>query len=163
VAACVVLACAVFACSSDGDSLLGGGAGGGGGGGPGGPGPLGDVDASSPIQIAQRAQDLFRKLEPDLTKLCGGSCHVGGTIGNAPRWLAPPDAYVSIKAYPGIITPDPDASELLTKGPHAGPALTGDLATRVRDWLSVEATLLTKAVLPTTDPFDVVMGRIRST
>ena len=148
---CLALA---WACGSDdGGSLLGGG-----GGSSGGSSGSSGGDGATTIPLAQQAEDLFRQLEPDLTKACGGPCHTDGTTGSAPRWLAPPDAYVSIKAYPGIVVPDPDSSKLLTKGPHAGPALTGDLATRTRAWLSLEATLLKNAVLPTTDPFAIVSG-----
>lgn len=119
-------------------------------------------DAGTPAQRAQLAQDLFHALEPDLTKACGGPCHTDGTSGGMPpKWLAGPDAYASIRAYPGIVVAAPDSSKLLIRGPHAGPALSGNLqplADRVRAWLSAEAAILQKAVLPTTDPFQVAEG-----
>jgi hypothetical protein len=154
-----VLGAAAFACAPDGDSLLGDGTGPGSSSSSSGAiGDGGDLAEASVQQLSDKALAMFRAIEPDLDKTCGGPCHQDGVTGAAPRWLAPPDAYVSIRAYPGIITPDPDTSKLLTRGPHAGPAMPQDLGARTRDWLSVEALLIKKQVLPTTDPFTIATG-----
>jgi hypothetical protein len=137
-----------------------GGTGGGGAGGSG--GKLSGVDAGAPT-AAQKAEAQYRALEPDLVKACGGSCHgTGVSGGNPPTWLAAPDTYVSIKAFPGAIVADPNTSRLLLKGPHAGPALTTGtykaLGDRVLTWLTAESLALSLQHLPETDPFTVTMG-----
>jgi len=64
----------------------------------------------------------FQKLEPNLLKDCGRTCHDTGAFVGAPPFLKGPDIYKSIKEHPGIVVRDVFASALLTKGPHAGPA-----------------------------------------
>jgi hypothetical protein len=103
----------------------------------------------------------FRIAEPELQKSCGKTCHDTGTyIPPAPTFLAPPDIYKAIKAQPGIVVRDVYASALLTKGPHAGPALSQDpeLEKKVVDWLEAEAVLIQSQKLPTTPAFTVVSG-----
>ena len=80
---------------------------------------------------------LFTALEPDLAKSCGGTCHEDGS-GGAPMWLKGPDAYATVKAYPGIVSATAAASILLTKGGHEGPAMGADLTPRVKAWLDAE-------------------------
>jgi hypothetical protein len=106
------------------------------------------------------AEKLFRALEEDFDKTCGRQCHAEGGSG-APTWLKGPDRYFTIRQYPGIITSDPYQSKLLTKGPHAGPALTGanqGLGDRITEWLNAEALVIKKKALPGTDVFTVVTG-----
>jgi hypothetical protein len=113
-----------------------------------------------------RAEAMFRALEPALVAGCGGTggiCHVTGAYQNnqTPNWLAGPDAYASIKAYPGIVVRDPYGSKLIIKGPHAGPAFTGnnkDLGDKVLTWLTEEAAAIHATPLPATDPFTVASG-----
>ncbi len=143
------------------DDNTGGGLGPGQGGGGSGFG-VGGADAGSPSASAQ-AETLYRALEPDLVKTCGGPCHGAATSGgNPPLWLAPPDTYVSVKAFQGAIVPDPNGSKLMTKGPHAGPSLaTGTykpLGDRVLTWLTAESLVLSLKQLPETDPFTVTTG-----
>lgn len=144
------------------DSGGDGGLGGAGGRGVGGSGGNLSVDSGPPSASAQ-AESLYRALEPDLVKTCGGPCHGTATAGgNPPTWLAPPDTYVSVKAFPGAIVADPNSSRLILKGPHAGPALTTGtykpLGDRVLTWLAAEALVLAQKQLPATDPFTVSMG-----
>jgi hypothetical protein len=103
---------------------------------------------------------LFRALEEDFDKVCGGACHAEGGSG-APTWLKGPDRYYSIKQFPGIIVADPYQSKLLTRGVHAGPDLKGPnqgLGDRITQWLTAEALALKKKALPGTDPFVVSPG-----
>jgi hypothetical protein len=105
------------------------------------------------------AEKLFRALETNLVASCGGangSCHVAGT--STPTWLAAPDAYASIKKYPGIIVKDPATSKLLTKGAHLGPALPAALADSVKKWLTVEAEAVKATPAPTTEAFAIAAG-----
>ncbi len=177
----VVLASVLAACGDAGGSSLLGGAGGGAssagpssdaeGGGPGSSGAAntppfdGGIFAEAGPE-ASKAETLFRALQNDLVAGCGGTngvCHVLGAYQNSqtPKWLAGPDAYVSIHSYPGIIVPDPYSSKLIVKGPHAGPGFTGtykDLGDRVMTWLNQEALVIKVQPLPSTDVFDVVNG-----
>jgi hypothetical protein len=139
----------------------GGGTGGGSGGGSGGGVPL--TDAGVPMA---KGEQLFRALESSLVTTCGGpggGCHVTGAYqsGQTPVWLGTPDAYLSAKKYPGIITADPYSSKLLIKGPHEGPAFTGPnkaLGDSVLAWLTEEALEITTVSLPSSDPVAVAAG-----
>jgi hypothetical protein len=149
-----------FACDDNSGDTLALGAYNGGNGNP--IGSLGGKDATA-LTPAQVAEALYRALESDLVKTCGGPCHGTGTApGNPPVWLAPPDTYVSVKAFPGAITPDPNESRILNHGSHAGPSLLSGtykpLGDRVFAWLQQEAIVLTLKQLPSTDPFTVTTG-----
>lgn len=105
---------------------------------------------------------LFRVIEPSLVNRCGakdGVCHVNGVYNGAPRWLAQPDGYASIKAFRGILplTRDADDSTLLTQAAHDGPGLasTPELKAKVREWIAAE---LGPGKLPATAPFVVETG-----
>lgn len=103
----------------------------------------------------------FRAVEADLQKACGKTCHDTGTFTPpAPEFLAGPDVYKSIKAHPGIVVRDVYTSTLLTKGPHAGPALSQDaeLEKKVVEWLEAEAILIQSQRQPSIPPFTVVAG-----
>ncbi len=121
-------------------------------------------DASAQTVRIAKAEAAFRKLQTELVARCGGSggtCHVDGTYpGNPTKFLAAPDPYKSVKAIPGIIVQDVYTSSLLTKGQHAGPAVSSDpdFETKVRDWLTLEALVLQGVDLPGTDPFSITIG-----
>jgi len=108
-------------------------------------------------------EPLFRALEADLVKTCGGTngtCHVSGSFQQAPTWLAGPDRYVSVKKHRGVLpaTKEVGDSILLTQVKHAGPALTdapNDLYRRVSDWLTAEVP---GPPLPNTGAFSVLSG-----
>jgi hypothetical protein len=108
-------------------------------------------------------EPLFRDLEADLVKTCGGTngtCHVRGSFQQAPTWLGGPDAYATIKKYHGILpaTKEVGDSILLTQIRHAGPSLTdapNNLFARVSDWLSAEVP---GPPLPNTGAFSVQSG-----
>ena len=116
--------------------------------------------------LQSKAETLFRALQPALISACGGTggvCHVTGAYQNnqTPAWLAAPDAYVSAKAYPGIVVRDPYGSKIIVKGPHAGPAFTGNykaLGDQVLAWLTAESNAIQAAPIPTTDPALVTAG-----
>jgi hypothetical protein len=113
-------------------------------------------------------EPLFRALQDDLVKACGGAngqCHVLGTYQSAPRWLAGPDPYLSAKKYRGIvpITHEPDDSIVLSQVRHEGPALADikaadgqrTLFDRVAEWITAEAP---PPPLPNTGGFSVRAG-----
>lgn len=108
-------------------------------------------------------EPLFRALQADLVKTCGGQdgmCHVRGTYQQAPAWLGGGDPYVTIKKYRGVLpaTKEVGDSILLTQVAHLGPALTeapNELFRRVSDWLSVEVP---GPPLPNTGAFSVLSG-----
>ncbi|MBX3204194.1 MAG: hypothetical protein KF764_03945 [Labilithrix sp.] len=108
-------------------------------------------------------EPLFRALEDDLIKTCGGTngtCHVRGSFQQAPAWLGGPDPYVTVKKYRGVLpaTKEVGDSILLTQVRHAGPALAdapNDLYRRVSDWLTAEVP---GPPLPNTGAFSVMSG-----
>lgn len=124
-----------------------------GGGGTGGDGG----DGSEPPE----EEKLFRALQAELEQKCGGQCHTDATyVPLPPAFLAPPDPYLSIKAQPGVVVGDYYQSSLLTKGPHAGPAIGVDptFEAKVVEWLKMEAMIIQSIQKPTTPPFTVVNG-----
>jgi len=127
------------------------GASGGVGGGDGGPGSGGPP-----------AEELaFRAIEAEMQQKCGATCHTDGTyIGSPPTFLAPPDAYKSIKAQPGVVVADFYQSALLTKGAHAGPAIGTDptFETKVIEWLKAESFVIQSLKKPSTDAVAIVNG-----
>jgi hypothetical protein len=114
-------------------------------------------------------EELFRALQPELIKTCGGvggACHVKGTYKNkqgeaAALWLGPDDAYTAATKYPGIIpiTGDPGDSKLLTQIEHDGPALVSvpDLFENVKVWVTAE-TAAAGSSHPVTDAFYIKDG-----
>jgi hypothetical protein len=109
-----------------------------------------------------QARELFKALEPQFQEVCGKQCHADGTFGgNPPRFLAGPDAYVTIKTFSGFITKSVFESKLLTRGAHAGPALEGaneELRKKIVEWLDVEASILVERASVTTQVLDLVAG-----
>jgi len=117
-------------------------------------------DPNNPNRVPPEEQ-AFRAVEQDLQKNCGKGCHDLGTYTlPAPTFLAGPDVYKSIKAQPGIVVRDVYASALLTKGPHAGPAVSTDaeFEKKVVAWLEAEAIAIQSQPLPTTPPTAVTAG-----
>jgi hypothetical protein len=109
-----------------------------------------DDQATNTTPPGQNPEELFRAIQADLVKTCGGAngaCHVEGKYVNpqgspAALWLGPGDPYTVAKAYPGIvpITNEPRDSKLLTQVEHDGPALVSqpDLFEGVRKWVAAE-------------------------
>jgi hypothetical protein len=117
-------------------------------------------DPSNPNKLPPE-EAKFRVVEPDLVKSCGKTCHDTGTYTMpAPTFLAGPDVYKSIKSQRGIVVRDVFTSALLTKGTHAGPALSLDveLEKKVLEWLEAEAIVIQSQKLPTTPAFTVTTG-----
>ncbi len=119
----------------------------------------GDGSADS---AAQNAEALFRQIEPSLVNRCGakdGVCHIKGVYNDAPKWLAEPDRYASMKGFRGIlpITKDADDSTILTQAAHDGPSLdaTPDLKAKVREWVLAE---IGTQKLPSTKRFTLQAG-----
>lgn len=106
-------------------------------------------------------EKLFRALEADMDKKCGNVCHKDASYTpKPPAFLGPPDAYKSVKAHPGLVTKDVYQSAMLTKGPHAGPALNvdPDFEKKVVEWLEAESVAINAQKLPTTDPITLTNG-----
>lgn len=127
------------------------------------------ADGGSDAGVAEQPEPVFRALQADLVRTCGGvqgACHVNGTHRSAQgepasTWLGAPDPYVSAKTYPGIIpvTGEVNDSKLLTQVEHDGPALvsTPALFERVKTWVAAE--LRSQGTrLPVTDAFLVKEG-----
>ncbi|MDF2697128.1 MAG: hypothetical protein K0S65_5511, partial [Labilithrix sp.] len=117
-------------------------------------------DPNNPNRLSPQ-EEAFRAVEGDLQKQCGNTCHDTGTYApTPPTFLAGPDVYKSISAHPGIVVRDVYASVLLTKGPHAGPAVSGDpeFEKKVVAWLEAEAIAIQSQQLPTTPPIALVSG-----
>jgi hypothetical protein len=115
-------------------------------------GLVGDATTGS-----SQGRALFEALYQNLDSTCGGACHVMGA-GGAPQWLGPPDAYTSATKFPGIVTPDPDTSVVVTKGRHEGPPLADPLLTQVLEWLTAEAAALPVTMLPASPAFTPQTG-----
>jgi hypothetical protein len=140
----VVAACAMFAgCGDDAADKLGNRK----GSSSGSSGSSGDPN--DPNNPANKPAEVlaFEALKPDLLAKCGKTCHETG---------------VSIKSQPGIVVADTFQSTLLTKGPHAGPAVSPDtdpeFYDKVKKWLDAEALVIQSQRKPSTDPFTVVSG-----
>jgi hypothetical protein len=155
------------------DGLLGGvngngnGNGGSGWGPGGGGGPTYTGGSDGGVQAAV-AEKLFRDVEPQLKMRCGNACHETGVNAKDQKWLGGPDAYASIKKYPGIILDDIYASKLENHPPNhptqslVGPGMPSDpkLLDGVTKWLGAEAAALQNAPLPSTDPVDPTAGSV---
>lgn len=94
-----------------------------------------NTDSTGPLD----GRGLFEyRVKNELVGSC--SCHAAGVSG-FDAFLKTGSEYESLTAYrSGIMVPSSaDQSPLLTKGAHAGPALTADQHTLVKGWLDVEA------------------------
>ena len=117
-------------------------------------------DPNNPNRLSPE-ETAFRAVEADLQKNCGKTCHdTGAYTPPPPTFLAGPDVYKSIKSHPGIVVRDVYTSALLTKGPHAGPAVSADpeFEKKVVAWLEAEALAIQSQALPTTPPTTIVAG-----
>jgi hypothetical protein len=109
-------------------------------------------------------QQKFLALHPELEKKCGTACHTQGTYRpEPPKFLegaTPMDVYKTVKAHPGIVTRDVYQSTLLTKGPHAGPAVSTEpeFEKKIVEWLELESIAIQAQALPTTEPVPVKDG-----
>lgn len=114
---------------------------------------------------ASAAELLYRKIQPQLESKCGGACHGTGVTLNAPKWLAGPDSYVSIKAYPGMVTDDVYASKLINR-PSGHPAATlvdpGNEAVLAdaTKWLEAEALVIISTPLPSSPAVNTSAGSV---
>ena len=151
----IVLTGAFVACSADPANSLGNR-----GGSSGSSGASGDGGSGTPG--GPPAEELlFRAVEKDLEQKCGNTCHTAGTYKpTPPAFLAPPDAYKSIKAQPGVVVADYYQSSILNKGAHAGPAVGDDptFEAKVIEWLKMESAVIQSQKKPSTDPVALKSG-----
>ena len=168
VGACVLVAGAI-ACGPSPDNLLGGGFGGNGGGGGGSEDGGGwnstttynsDGGAQAPL-----AKQLWEAVEPQLVMKCGGGCHQLGTTLSAPTWLAGPDDYATVKAYPGIVVADVFSSKLENRPQnHPAECLVDPgneaLLAQVTTWLTAEASVLTSTPLAASNTVNPSSGSV---
>jgi hypothetical protein len=121
-------------------------------------------DPNNPNNNIPEEQKKFIELQPDFDKKCGNACHNAATYRpEPPKFLAgstPVEVYKTIKAHPGIVTRDVYQSGLLTKGPHAGPALNTDaeFEKKIVAWLELESLAIQSQKLPSTEPYTVKAG-----
>lgn len=111
-----------------------------------------------------KEEELFNGLDAELSTKCGNACHTEATYKPPPpRFLEGADTasrYKSIKAFPGIVVADIYQSTILTKGAHAGPAISTDpvFEKKIIDWLTAESLAMTSVGNPSTDPITLVNG-----
>lgn len=120
--------------------------------------------AVAPPSPPLTAEGMFHSIERHLIGKCGG-CHRDGAYKGTtppPQFLAG-DTYATLRAYPGVIVDDPYTSVLITKGGHAGPAISPaadkGLYDGVKGWLDAEALLLAAKSWPMTDPLTLKPGQ----
>ena len=119
-----------------------------------------DGAAQSPL-----AKQLFSAVEPALVKSCGGTCHQQGTTLGAPTWLAGPNDYATIKAYPGIVVADIYASKLENRpANHPAPCLVDPgneaLLAQVTTWLTAESAAITQTPLAASNTVNPSSGSV---
>lgn len=157
VAACGAgLAVAAGGCGNEPPPLVGDGGNGEGAGATGGQGGA----------FVDNGKELWAGIEAELVTACG-SCHDAGGIGDAP-FLAGPDRYKSVLAWPGIVTVDPAESLFVTYavtgGGHSGSnfdTISGDLFDRVKAWLAAESSAIGATPpddSPHVEPFTPILG-----
>ncbi len=115
--------------------------------------------------FVDNGKELWAEIEAEMVTQCG-ACHEPGGIGDAP-FLAGPDRYKSVLAWPGVVTVDPAESIFVTYAVsgagHTGTNLdtvSGGLFDRVKAWLAAEASAI--EVVPDTsphvEPFTPILG-----
>jgi hypothetical protein len=109
------------------------------------------------------SEALFRALEPRFVGECT-PCHAEGGSADAPFLGDPkkksPDPYDAVRAWPGIVTEDPDDSLLVTwpvPGNHMGPPPSAELADDLRAWLEAEASGVDHTIHPTLPLVDPIV------
>lgn len=96
--------------------------------------------------VGDTARDLWDAIEEDMLAECG-ACHQAQGSADAP-FLAGPDRYGSITAWPGIVVADPQESLIITRpadpnhGGGEAPSMSDDLQARALVWLAKEASEL---------------------
>ena len=119
------------------------------------PGSKSTTDSSEPLD----GRGLFEfRVKGELAGSC--SCHGAGVSGFDAILKAGAE-YDSVTGYRGglLIPSSADQSPLLSKGAHAGPALTPEQTQIVKGWLDVEATERGKGgSSPTTPSVPFVLG-----
>ncbi len=150
------------ACGDDADKLTKKGSSSGSSGSSGGDDTVDSGLTAAAAQAAAQAQ--FLALYTDFDKTCGNVCHKAGQAsGSPPTFLGGTDAdkaYLSIKAFRGIVTKEPTQSILWDKKAHSGPSLsdTPDLQKKIQSWLTAESVALVVEQKPTTDALAIVQG-----
>ena len=117
-------------------------------------GPAAD---GAPVMLSSRER-FEADVRPVMEARCA-ACHA--FVGGAGPSFMKPDAYDSVLAYPGMITRDPTASLLVTKGPHNGAIYFNTAETlTIIGWLTVEADALPKGMNTSvaTPPFAPSVG-----
>ena len=123
-------------------------------------------DGGSGGVFVDNGKELWAGIEAEMVTACG-ACHEAGGIGDAP-FLAGPDRYKSVLAWPGVVTVDPAQSLFVTYavagGGHSGTnfdTIPGDLFDRVKAWLAAEATAIgttPPVATPPTAPVAPIIG-----
>lgn len=73
-------------------------------------------------------------MEPLLVAECA-DCHAGSG-SYPPKFLQADDVLARVLAHPGLVSPgEPNASSLLTKGEHNGPAFSPEATSTVSAWI----------------------------
>jgi hypothetical protein len=114
---------------------------------------------------APLAQQLFQSIEPQLVTKCGGACHQTGATLGAPTWLAGPNDYATVKAYPGIVVADVYSSKLENRPQnHPAECLVDPgneaLLAQVTTWLTAEAAIITSTPLAASTTVDPSTGSV---
>lgn len=97
--------------------------------------PVGDAGTPNSATNDPWHRTVFEaEVEPVLLDECG-SCHTGSG-SYPPKFLQADDVLMRVVSHPGLVAPGmPEASELLTKGDHNGPAFSADAASTVTAWV----------------------------
>ncbi len=121
---------------------------------------------TAPMARSRRsANNSSRSSSPSSLRKCGGACHVDGTTLGAPKWLAGPNDYTTIKAYPGIVVSDVYSSKLENRPANHPAACLIDpgnetLLAAVTTWLTAEASALAAIPLPSSTTVDPSTGSV---
>ncbi|NUO49950.1 MAG: hypothetical protein HOV80_13935, partial [Polyangiaceae bacterium] len=116
--------------------------------------------------FVDNGKELWADIEADMVTQCG-ACHEPGGIGDAP-FLAGPDRYKSVLAWPGVVTVDPAQSLFVTYAVtgsgHSGTnldSISGGLFDRVKAWLAAESSAIEVTPddsSPHVEPFTPILG-----
>lgn len=149
----------VGGCSDEGDFTLTGG------GNEGGSASTNNGAGGGGGAFVDNGAELFAGIEQELVDNCK-LCHEPGGIGDAP-FLAPPDRYASVLAWPGIVVKNVDESLFLTYAitgsGHQGTQIDSipGLEDKVREWLEAESDAISDPIeedVPHIDPITPILG-----